>query len=598
MEFNRSTTVEASPREVAGRNVIMKRSNLFGCCATLIALLATALSPARAAFAATCGPLNNTFIPPSSIGLPTTGADVTTTTVAATPAMGEYCKASVAIHPVDKAAPDILAQVNLPATWNGKAFMQGGGGYDGSIPNTTVNFGNGPVDKPAPLAQGYATFSSNSGHRGNGLGSQDGSFALNAEALHNFAGDALKKTRDAAIYLIVQHYGSAPSRSYFVGGSSGGREALWVVQNTPQDFDGAVAMYPAWNAASLDLQFGRITRAMAGNGAYPNAKKQLLWVKAVIAACDELDDLADGLVSNVAACHFDPQTVRCPGGADTGDTCFSDAQIAAVSVYGTPLFIPYETGSGESFYPGFNVFVGADLTGGLDLNSQQPTSDLMTSDQAAAAACTPSATQACPYKAMPYFSVFWDQWAKYFVTGNPRFDSLTLDPQNPGPYRERISDLLGLQDVNKTDLSAFQERRGKLILMHGLADGLVATDATTDYYLRVIGEMGAKNARSFVRYYTIPGLGHVFGSPRTAGGGFFAGWDPLAALEAWVEKGKEPSGLVTTDQNTATRGRTRPVCEWPSWPKYNGAGDPNSASSFACARSAGDDGEKAGESAD
>jgi feruloyl esterase len=210
----------------------------------------------------------------------------------------------------------------------------------------------------------------------------------------------------------------------------------------------------------------------------------------------------------------------------------------------------------------------------------------MTSDQAADAACNP-ATQSCPYKSMPYFSVFWDQWVKYFITGDSHFDSLTLDPQRPGPYRERISDLLGLQDVNKTDLSAFQKRGGKLLLMHGLADGLVATDATTEYFIRMIGDMGLQRVRSFARYYTIPGLGHVFGSPRTAGGGFFAAWDPLPALEAWVERGQAPSGLVATDQNTATSGRTRPVCEWPSWPKYNGSGDPNSASSFTCARTAG-----------
>src|SRR5260370_7514566 len=212
-------------------------------------------APGRAALAKTCAELNGTSIPASEIGLPTSGRDVTTTTVAATATMGEYCKASVAIHPVDKTAPDILAQVNLPAGWNGKACMQGGGGYDGSIPNTTVNFPNGPVGKLAPLAQGFATFSSNSGHRGNGLGSQDGSFAPNAEALHNFAGDALKKTRDAAIYLIVRRYGSRPSRSYFVGGSSGGREALWVVQNTPKNFYGPVSIYPPRNPPPPDLHF-------------------------------------------------------------------------------------------------------------------------------------------------------------------------------------------------------------------------------------------------------------------------------------------------------------------------------------------------------
>ncbi|HEY6051317.1 MAG TPA: tannase/feruloyl esterase family alpha/beta hydrolase, partial [Thermoanaerobaculia bacterium] len=163
--------------------------------------------------------------------------------------------------------------------------------------------------------------------------------------------------------------------------------------------------------------------------------------------------------------------------------------------------------------------------------------------------------------------------------------------QRPGRYQERISDLLGLQDVNKTNLSAFQKRGGKLLLMHGLADGLVATEATTEYYLRLIGDMGKKNVRSFVRYYTIPGLGHVFGSPSgsappATSGGFFASWDPLPALEAWVEKGQQPAIPPTIDQNPATPGRTRPVCEWPSWPKYTG-GDPNSASSFTCATSSG-----------
>src|SRR6267378_4394274 len=365
----------------------MKRNDLVRCL-VLLAAVATALLPARAARAATCAELNGTSIPKEAIGLPTTGATVTTTAV--TPPAGDYCRADVAIHPVDPSAPDILTRVNLPSSWNSKALMQGGGGYDGSIPNTTVNFTNGPLaSTPSPLAQGYATFSSNSGHVGNGLGSQDASFGGNSEALHNFAGDALKKTRDAAVYLIVKRYGSAPRRSYFVGGSSGGREALWVVQNTPKDFDGAVAMYPAWNAASLDLQFGRITRALAKPGAYPNPAKQLVWVNAIINACDALDGLVDGLVSNVAACHFKPETVRCPGGADTGDTCLSDAQIASIRVYGTPLFIPYRTGSGEFFYPGFSVFVGADLTGSLDLKSQQPTHELMTSDNTAAAGTVP-----------------------------------------------------------------------------------------------------------------------------------------------------------------------------------------------------------------
>lgn len=528
--------------------------------------------------ATACSNLNGLTIAASAIGLPTTGATVTATTLqpasgTAPSTIGEYCKVLVSIHPVDPAAPAILAQVNLPSTWNGKALMFGGGGYDGTLAGAAGggagNYFNGPTNKPVPLGQGYATFASDSGHEANALGSEDGSFGTNAEALANFAGDALKKTHDVAMALIGRRYGVQPSRTYFVGGSSGGREALAVAQRWPLDFDGAISMYPAWNAATLDLQFGRITRALAADGAYPDTAKKKVWMNGVLAACDALDGVADGIVSNLAACNFDPSAVRCPGGNDTGDTCLSDAQIAAITTYGTDLNLQYGTGSGEFQYPGFNVFAGADLTGPLDLNATQPSSALTTGSQLAPA-----------YKAMPYFSVFWDQWIKYIVTGQPGFDSLTIDPEHPGQYQQKISSVLGLMDVNKTDLSEFQGRGGKLLLMHGQADGLVATRATVDYYHRLVSAMGAPKTASFVRFYLVPGLGHVFGSP--FGAGFQLSWDPLAALEGWVENGTAPPGLVGTDTAAPTKGRTRPICEYPNWPKYSGSGNANAAASFTC----------------
>lgn len=552
-------------------------------------LIITSLVLPPAARAGACEDLAGTSIPAAAIGAPTSGASVTSaTSVAATAATGEYCRVLFSIHPVDPTAPNVNAQLNLPSAWNGKALMFGGGGYDGTMPATTGNYFNGPVGVPVPLAQGYATFGSDSGHQANGLGAQDGSFGLNEEALVNFTGFHLEKTRDASIHLLRGYYGGLPLRTYFVGGSTGGREALWVALNAPEDFDGVVSMYPAWNAATLDLQFGRITRALAKEGAYPNTAKQLVWVRANIAACDALDGLADGIVSNTAACEFDPMTatvadgsapLRCPGGVDAGNSCLSDAQIEAITVYATPLQLTVPTGSGETSYPGFPVFLGGDLTGSLDLNRQQPTSEIMTSDQASAAACF---GDACLYKGMPYFSIFWDQWVKYFITGDPTFDSLALDPQDPGVWAEVIQDRTTLQDVNSTDLSAFRRRGGKLILMHGLADGLVATDATIEYHERLVRDMG-QDVRSFVRFYTIPGLGHVRGSPAAAGGGFSAAWDPVAALDAWVETGDAPGTLIATDANAATFGRTRPVCEYPRFPRYQG-GDPNLASSFRCAR--------------
>ena len=174
-----------------------------------------------------------------------------------------------------------------------------------------------------PVTRGYAVFASDSGHQAGALGSLDGSFGLNDESLANWGGDALKKTRDAAMYVIMARYGAAPLKSYFAGGSTGGREALQSIQHWPQDWDGAIAWYPAWNQASAMLGGQVATLALSKPGAYPNANKRLALFQSAMQACDALDGVIDGLVSNQAACNatFDPATamlnaspLRCPGG--------------------------------------------------------------------------------------------------------------------------------------------------------------------------------------------------------------------------------------------------------------------------------------------
>ncbi|WP_169834819.1 tannase/feruloyl esterase family alpha/beta hydrolase [Cupriavidus oxalaticus] len=528
-----------------------------------------------------CQNLPGKTVPSGSIGLPTKGAtvaeaDMVPATGGGQLGTGAYCKVTGTIAPVDPTAPPIRFEINMPASWNQKVVMFGGGGYDGTIPNTAGNVPAGPTDQPSPLARGYATFASDSGHQAGALGSRDGSFGTNDEALSNYASDALKKTRDVAIALIQMHYqADGPKKAYFAGGSTGGREALAVVQRWPQDWDGAIVLYPAWNAASLNLQFGRITRALAAPGAYPNQPKRKVLYDAAIAACDNLDGVNDGLISNVAACNasFDPSTamlngqpVRCANGADTGDTCLSDAQINALQVYNSQIVFGYALGSGETQYPGFNVW-GADL--GMSGNaSVQPTVIALALNLDAPANPMPATA--------PYLSVFWDQWVRYFVTRDPTFNSLTLDPQNPGPWQDRISQLAGLQDINKTDLSAFMNKGGKILMAHGMSDALVSTRATEDYFTRVQGAMGAGNVSNFMRYYEIPGYGHSVSSV------FNAAWDSLTALEQWVEQGTAPASLTVTD-TVGVPGRTRPLCEYPTWPKYNGSGDVNVAASFTCA---------------
>jgi feruloyl esterase len=409
--------------------------------------------------------------------------------------------------------------------------------------------------------------------------SRHGAFGANDEMLRNFASDAIKKTRDVAVALIEARYTTRPSRTYFAGGSTGGREALFAVTRWPADFNGAIVLYPAWNAAALDLQFGRITRALAQPNAYPSRAKRRLLLDASTAACDGLDGVADGLISNVSACNasFNPRTatfngtaLRCPGGADTGDGCLSDAQISAFEVTNTPLVLPYRMASGETTYPGFNTW-GTDF-GATGTSPLQPTIVTLSLGTLAPANPMPAVTAT---NAPPYGSTFWDQWVRFFVTRNTNANSLALDPQNPGTLQSRIVELTGLQDVNSADLSAFQARGGKILMAHGSHDALVSTRATEQYVARLRAAMGATQVDGFVRYYEIPGYGHAASSV------FNAAWDSLTALERWVEGGVAPSAEVVTD-TAGVPGRTRPLCPYPGHARYV-AGDVDAAGSFACA---------------
>lgn len=532
------------------------------------------------ATALTCAQLTSVTIPASAIALPTSGATVTTATVVAASGTGatalpEHCLVTAAIAPVDSTAPSIVFKLALPTTWNGKAVMYGGGGFDGTVPNVEGNVPQGLASQPSPLGRGYAVFASDSGHQANARGSLDGTFLLNDEAARNFGGDALKKTHDASVYLIRQRYANgAPTKAYFTGGSTGGREALEAIQRWPADWDGAVAWYPAWNQLSAMLGGHRQSRALAQPGAYPNAAKRLVLFQAAMAACDGLDGVVDGLIANQQQCNaiFDPSTatlngvpVRCANGADTGDNCLSDAQIAAMKTINTPTRFNFMLASGETGYPGYNIW-GADPGISSIATAIEPTVTFLNFGSS-------QPTNPVPATA-PYITQQLDGTIKYFVARDANFNSLSLDPENPGPFANRLSDLSTQLD-QKTDLSAFVAHGGKLLLAHGLQDVLVSTRATEQYYQRLQSQFGPSQVDGFARFYEVAGFGHAASSQ------FNATWDSLTALENWVEHGTAPVGQVTTD-TVGVPGRTRPLCNYPQHPAYRGSGDVNAAASFAC----------------
>ena len=517
--------------------------------------------------AAKCSALAGTTVPAGSIGLPTTGATIVSATlVAATDSgngNGEYCKVLGAIHPVDFNAPDIRVEADLPTNFNGKVVHFGGGGFDGTIPDTEGFPADGflsgaePAGVSTPLRRGYVTVGSDAGHEGNFM---DGSFAANDEALANYSGDHIKKTRDFAAYIAKARYGSDFTHSYFIGGSGGGRQGLIAAQRFPHDYDGIISTYPASGITGLWLQMGRISRSLLAPGGYVTPAKGKVLLEAVIKQCDALDGVADGIISNPAACVFDPATIRCPSGVDTGDSCLSDTQINTMTTAGTPLNLSFNLVNGVQTFPAFNAFTGADFW-------------------SVAFAWGASATDAVVEPGVigksAFFYTFSNDMLRFAVARDPGLSTLNFNPANPGSLTSRVQAVSALMDSTSTDLSQFQARGGKIILQHGQSDQFIPAQLSIDYYDRLVSRFGQGPLGQFLKFYVVPGAAH------SAGGQFNGSYDGLTALDNWVTKGVEPKNLIITDLAPPAVGRTRPICEYPQWPKYVG-GDQNLAASFVC----------------
>jgi pimeloyl-ACP methyl ester carboxylesterase len=520
--------------------------------------------------AAVCASLQGLTIPASAIGLPTSGAVVqTAVSVGATdagPALelpapfragllyanGAFCKVIGLVRPVHAGSPDLEFEVNLPLAWNRQALQMGGGGYDGALVTGLGPFRDAPATLDTPLKQGYVTLGSDGGHKGKA--EYDASFGLDDEALLNFGQQSIKKTHDAAMAVIKKAYGNAPAHFYFIGGSQGGHEALDAAARYPADYDGVVAHYPAYNLTMLHLGSLNVGRALyaEGGAAWMNPVKVKLISNAVYAACDGLDGAKDGIIGNVAGCQaaFDVKTLRCANGADTGDTCLSDAQLRAVARI-TSDYKPGFAVAGMDTFPKWAFLEGAPFTGPSNFGLAPEPAD-----------------------PLPLLYHVGNETVKYIITRDSTFDTMVFDPQK---HRARVVKVGTIMDVTDISLERFRAKGGRIIITHGTADDLITPYNSIAYYKRQVAQFGQARLDSFMRFYVIPGFGHGFGP-------FNAKFDSLGVLRDWVENGKAPTGLTAADGNPGqTAGRTRPLCEWPAWPKFTGApGTENSASSFTC----------------
>jgi feruloyl esterase len=533
------------------------RGNRFAL-ALMVAVVGVGPGSAGWGETASCKALRHVSLPAGAIGLPTTGMDVTSAEVRHDGAM-RYCKVMGRIHPVDPAADDIRFELNLPEQWNGKALQFGGGTFDGYLGSTNGRGRTavGLKSQSVPLTRGYATFGSDSGHHKtyfplpDAINTLNAKFARNAERQRNFAGDALKKVHDVAMALMERRYGRRASRMYFIGGSTGGREALRVAQRYPEDYDGVLAAYAAWDQVELDLQFMRTAQALYAPGGFLGSAQTRLIERTVEDRCDAQDGLRDGIISDPAGCHVPAESLRCRDGRQHHG-CLSDAQVHTLETFATPEETAVPLSHGVESIPGYNVLAGADLnhaTGILHFPLKNPV-----------------------FLLNSFGYVIGDDVTRNFLPVGHHFDAREFDTKTGGPWREQLQKEAHEIDSTNANLEPFFAHGGKLILVHGTTDTVIPTNSTVDYYERVQRAVGVAETESSARLYLVPGLGHGFGR-------FNGGFDTIGTLDAWADKGMAPKDLVVTDNHS---GRTRPLCEWPTWPKYDGVGDVNKASSFTC----------------
>ena len=166
------------------------------------------------------------------------------------------------------------------------------------------------------------------------------------------------------------------------------------------------------------------------------------------------------------------------------------------------------------------------------------------------------------------------------VAGDPEFDVSGFDPLAPGALQPRLLEVAGMLDRVNADIGGYIEQGGKLILVHGRSDELPPEQDTIRFYHGLVNRYGEQAVKGAVAFYLVPGYGHGHGAGFKATGGM----PLLAALEGWVQNGVAPGTLTAVDTNKNAAGRTRPLCQYPTWPKYDGKGDPDRATSFRCVK--------------
>jgi feruloyl esterase len=411
--------------------------------------------------------------------------------------------------------------------WNGKFQAVGNGGWAGSISY---------AEMADALRRGYATSSTDTGHIGPG---GSGSFALgHPEKQIDLGYRSEHEMTVKAKAVIAALYGNGPRLSYWNGCSTGGRQGLREAQSYSDDYDGIIAGAPAnpvTHLAGWGVYAGQF--ALRDKANYIPASKYPTIHQAVVAACDALDGVKDGVIDDPTRCTFDFQALQCKG--DDGPSCLTAPQVETARKITRPAI---NSRTGQLIYPGLSL--GSELGWAAKTGGPEP--------------------------APINVDLF-----KYIVFKDPNWDWRTFDIQRDVPLADQIDN--GTMNAVNPDLTAFKQHGGKLLIYHGWSDQNVPPLSTINYYNSVLDRMGSgPKTAEWLRLFMVPGMAHCRGGdgPNT--------FDTVTALEQWVEQEKAPEQIIASHNTNGKVERTRPLCPYPQVAEFKGTGSTDEAANFIC----------------
>ena len=359
--------------------------------------------------------------------------------------------------------------------------------------------------------------------------------------------------------IAQQFYGKHHKKSYYLGCSTGGRQGFKSAQMYPGDFDGIVAGAPALqfnNLSSWSGNFYKLTGDVNSTSFIPFPLWDVIHAD-ILRQCDGIDGAVDGIIEDPMLCNYRPETLICGAKNTTvGVNCLTPAQVETVR----GIFSPLYGNGGALVYP-----------------AMQPGSEA-------------NGAQYIYYNGQPF--PYTADWYRYAVYNNPNWDPATLGPDD---YDNAARINPGNISTWEGNLSAYENRGGKILHYHGQADPIITSLNSPRYYDFVSRTMGIPSSSldDFYRFFRISGMGHCSGGAgawmigQTGAGNATLEPDAnvLMAMVQWVEKGIAPEYVQGTKyvNDTASAGVSlvRKHCKYPTRNHYVG-GPVGDASSWTC----------------